>query len=161
MTSLCSRGFQAFAAAIAVLGAANAQAQAQAPAGYYKDQKVVYHDDGSAVGGPEANAAYFKKFLKNVHNHIDAVGKEHVEIRVVNHGDGVGLLQDAAKDPALAGQLDELKKLGVRFLVCRNTLSERHLDWHTLYGVAEADLVPSGAAELARLQGLGFAYIHP
>jgi hypothetical protein len=30
-----------------------------------------------------------------------------------------------------------------------------------LYGVADADIVPSGVAEIARLQGQGFVYIHP
>ena len=30
-----------------------------------------------------------------------------------------------------------------------------------LYGVKDADVVPSGVAELARLQGQGFVYIHP
>jgi hypothetical protein len=32
---------------------------------------------------------------------------------------------------------------------------------HTLYGVKQEDLVPSGVAELARLQLMGFQYIHP
>jgi intracellular sulfur oxidation DsrE/DsrF family protein len=27
--------------------------------------------------------------------------------------------------------------------------------------LTEADIVPSGVAELARLQGMGFVYIHP
>lgn len=46
-------------------------------------------------------------------------------------------------------------------LICQNTLHERKLDWHALYGVQEADLIPSRVAELARLQGMGFVYIHP
>ena len=44
---------------------------------------------------------------------------------------------------------------------CRSTLDERNIDWHTLYGVKQEDLVPSGVAELARLQLMGFQYIHP
>jgi intracellular sulfur oxidation DsrE/DsrF family protein len=127
-----------------------------APSGYYTDQKVVYHNDG----GPD-NAAYFKKLLGNLRNHVAAVGKEHVEIRVVDHGDGIELLQMAKTDAALASLIDARKADGVHFLVCQNTLNERKIDWHTLYGVEEADIVPSGVAELARLQLMGFAYIHP
>jgi intracellular sulfur oxidation DsrE/DsrF family protein len=48
----------------------------------------------------------------------------------------------------------------VRFLICANTLRERKIDWHDLYWVKAEDIVPSGVAELARLQGLGFVYIH-
>jgi len=30
-----------------------------------------------------------------------------------------------------------------------------------LYGVQRDDVVPSGVAEIARLQGMGFVYLHP
>jgi intracellular sulfur oxidation DsrE/DsrF family protein len=40
-------------------------------------------------------------------------------------------------------------------------LRERKIDRGALYAVGEDDIVPSGVAELARLQGMGFAYIHP
>lgn len=61
----------------------------------------------------------------------------------------------------LASRLDDLRGARVRFLICANTLKERQIDWHSLYGVTQNDIVPSGAAELARLQGMGFVYIHP
>ena len=67
----------------------------------------------------------------------------------------------ANDDRDLAGRIDALKGLGVRFLICKNTLTERKIDWHGLHGVKEDDIVPSGVAELARLQSLGFTYIHP
>ena len=124
-----------------------------APPGYYKDQNVAYHNDG---GGPD-NAAYFRKMLNNLKNHVAALGKTHVQIRVVNHGDGVTMLQMANTDEKLAAGKAE----GIQFLVCQNTLDERNIDWHTLYGVKQEDLVPSGVAELARLQLMGFQYIHP
>lgn len=89
------------------------------------------------------------------------MGKDHVEIRVVDHGDGIVMLQMAKTDEKLAQLIDARKADGVRFLLCQNTLSERNIDWHTLYGVSEQDIVPSGTAELARLQLMGFAYIHP
>jgi uncharacterized protein len=132
-------------------------AGAAVPPGYYVDQKVVYHNDG---GGPD-NAAYFRKILNNLRNHVAALGKDHVEIRVVDHGDGILLLSMASTDDKLAQSIDARKADGVRFLVCQNTLDERHIDWHTLYGVTEEDIVPSGVAELVRLQMMGFSYVHP
>ncbi|MGU3668142.1 DsrE family protein [Methylobacterium sp. A49B] len=145
------------AVVLATMGIGTVRAGSEAAAGYYADQKVVYHNGG---GGPDG-AAYFKRLLANLRNHVEAVGKAHVEIRVVSLGDGVGLFQSAANDKELAGRIDALKGMGVRFLVCANTLRERKVDRTTLYGVGEDDLVPSGVAELARLQGMGFAYIHP
>ncbi len=127
-----------------------------APTGYYQDQKVVYHNDG---GGPD-NASYFKRMLNSIQNHIEALGKEHVEIRVVDHGSGLELFQLANTNKDLASRLDDLRGAGVRFLVCANTLKERQIDWQSLYGGTQNDIVPSGAAELARLQGMGFVYIH-
>ena len=61
----------------------------------------------------------------------------------------------------LAQRIDDLKAEGVRFLICRNTLTQRKIDWHELHGVTEADIVPSGVAEIVRLQGMGFSYVHP
>ena len=144
------------AVVLATLGVGAAHAGPEAPAGYYADQKVVYHNDG----GPDG-AAYFKRLLGNLRNHVETVGKTYVEIRVVSHGNGVALFQSAASDRELAARIDALKGMGVRFLVCGHTLRERKIDRNTLYGVTEDEVVPSGVAELARLQGMGFAYIHP
>jgi intracellular sulfur oxidation DsrE/DsrF family protein len=126
-------------------------------AAHYASQKVVYHNNGRG----KDSAAYFKGLLTNLRNHVVAVGEQRIEIRVVDHGDGIKLLQMASTDPDLAKQLDDLRAKGVRFLVCRNTLRERNIDWRTLYGVKEDDIVPSGIAELVRLQQQGFIYIHP
>lgn len=139
------------------LGLGNALAAGEAAPGYYTPQKVVYHNDGA----PPDNGAYFKRLLGNIRNHVEALGKDKVEIRVVNHGDGLILFQVAKDDRDLAGRIDALKSSGVRFLICNNTLTERKIDWHGLYGVNEEDIVPSGVAELARLQGMSFTYVHP
>jgi hypothetical protein len=45
---------------------------------------VVYHNDG---GAPD-NAAYFKRMLNSIKNHIEAVGKDLIESRVVDHSAG-------------------------------------------------------------------------
>jgi len=147
----------------------------------YADQKVVYHNDGSHNAVPllkrlylmvrglisdedvagEANAAYFQGLLGNIRNHINAVGKDHVKISVVDHSSGVEMFELARHDKAMAAKMDALRADGVRFLICANTLNSAHIDWHRLYGVSEEDIVPSGVAEIARLEGQGYVYIHP
>lgn len=145
-------------ALIGTMGVVRAvQAGADAPPGYFKDQKVVYHNNGRGKDSGE----YFKGLMKNLDNHVDAVGKDHIEIRVVSHGDGLVMFQSAKDQKELADKIDALRQQGVKFLICRNTLTERKIDWKTLYGVTEADIVPSGIAELARLQQQSFLYVHP
>lgn len=126
------------------------------PAGYYVTQRVVYQNDG---GLPD-DRAYFGQLLKNIAAHLEATDGK-VEIRVVSFSRGVALFRLAATDPELAGRLDALRAKGVRFLVCRNTLRALKARPEDLYKVAPEDVVPSGVAELARLQGLGFIYLHP
>ena len=129
---------------------------APVPAGYYVFQKVVYQNDG---GAPDA-AGYFQRLRGNLQNHLEAVGGK-AEIRVVSFGPGVRLFDMARRDPQLAGGLDRLRKAGVRFFVCRNTLLGMGLTPADLYGVEDRDIVPSGVAEIARLQGQGYVYEHP
>lgn len=126
------------------------------PAGYYVSQKVVYQNSG---GWPDEKA-YAQRLLRNVAAHIEATGGD-VEIRVVTFSAGIKLFQLAKTDPALAESLDSLRAKGVRFLICRNTLTGMKITAADLYKVGEADIVPSGAAEIARLQGQGFVYVRP
>lgn len=133
------------------------RAASDVPADYYQDQKVVYHNNGKGKDSTD----YFKALLKNLDNHIEAVGKERVDIKMVNHGDGVRLFQQAQSDKGIAAQIDALRGKGVQFLICKNTLTERKIDWKQLYGVKEDDLVPSGVAELIRQQQKSYIYIHP
>jgi len=50
----------------------------------------------------------------------------------------------------------------VSFNICANTVKGRNvnLDKH-LYDASSSDIVPSGVAELAHLQGQGFSYVRP
>ena len=50
---------------------------------------------------------------------------------------------------------------GVSFNICANTLKGRKVDPANLYDFDEADIVPSGVAELAHLQAQGYTYIKP
>ena len=124
-------------------------------AGDYGKQKVVYHvnvDDEKLL----------KATLGNIQNHINAVGKENIDLRVVMHGPGVQLLQIANKNPDFQDKVSNLKRQGVHFNVCNNTLVGKKIDYKTdLYDVSKEDIVPSGVAELAALQSKGFSYVKP
>ena len=55
-----------------------------------------------------------------------------------------------------------LKDQGVQVQVCENTLKGRKVDAkNDLYDVDDADIVPSGVAQLGILQSQGYAYIKP
>ena len=124
----------------------------------YGKQKVVYHINGEAGS---ADRAYMMA-LTNVQNHINAVGRDNIDIRVVMHGDGLDLLKDAKDNINLQAKVLNLKQQRVSFLICNNTLKGRKIDPdRDLYDVDSADIVPSGVAELSRLQMMGYTYIHP
>lgn len=135
---------------IATSGAAMAE-------GYGK-QKVVYHIN---YNGGDGNKAY-KGAMRNIQNHINAVGADNMEIRVVLHGNGVGLLAAAKGDATMQTTVGSLKSQNVHFNVCNNTLVGRKIDYQNdLYDVWDDDIVPSGVAELSKLQQMGFTYIKP
>ncbi|MGR3377409.1 DsrE family protein [Salipiger abyssi] len=142
------------APAAAVLTATEAAAQM----GAYGKQKVVYHIN---YPGGEGDKAY-RGALRNIQNHINALGAENVEVKVLLHGNGIGLLQNANTDTALQTSVGSLKSQNVRFHVCNNTLVGREIDYsNDLYDVWEEDIVMSGVAELSKLQMDGFTYIKP
>jgi uncharacterized protein len=141
------------AALLAVAAAAPAVAQER-----YGEQKVVYHING---GGAEDGAAY-RAALNNIQNHINAIGQDRIEVQVVLHGDGVGLLRDAMSNQALQMDVTSLKTQNVHFRVCENTLTGRGISFEDdLFEVWEEDVVPSGVAEISYLQQQGFTYIKP
>lgn len=143
--------------AVCAMAAPAADPMTAPPApGYYVFQKVVYQNDGGGLD----DHAYFERLLRNISAHIEATDGR-VEIRVVSFAAGVKLFQMAKTDALLAGSLDRLRSKGVRFFICRNTMKGMGLRPEDLYGVQGVDIVPSGVAELARLQGLGYVYIHP
>lgn len=124
----------------------------------YAPQKVVYHINQS---GTDGNSNY-KGALNNIRNHINAVGKDNIDLRVVMHGDGLGLLEEAKDDQGIQTSIVSLKDEGVQFVVCNNTLTGRNIDpEEDLFDVWPEDIVTSGVAELGKLQMEGFAYIKP
>ena len=115
--------------------------------------KVVYH---LSEGIPQASRA-----IGNIRNHLAADPK--ARIVVVTHGLGIDfLLQGATNqmDQPFAGSIADLANKGVEFRVCNNTLVSRKIDAAKL--AMEATVVPSGVAEVARLQAReGFVYLRP
>jgi len=123
-------------------------------AGGYSKQKVVYHVNYKDLKRQ-------KGAMRNIQNHINAVGKDKLDLRVVMHGGGFTMLQAANKDLELQNKIISLKEQGVKMQLCANTIRGKKLDKKKLFGLKESDIVPSGVAEIAALQDKGFSYIRP
>jgi intracellular sulfur oxidation DsrE/DsrF family protein len=130
--------------AFATFGAAGAEK---------REEKVVYH----ITDASRATAA-----LNNIRNHLKA--SPDVRIVVVANGAGIDFLLDGAKNPngnpydATIQEFTMHSK--VEFRICNNTLEARHID--KSHVIPEASIVPSGVAEVTRLQiQEGFAYLKP
>jgi uncharacterized protein len=115
--------------------------------------KVVYHINDT---GAQATAA-----LRNIGNHLEVNPKAHIV--VVTHANGVDFLMDGAKDRngnPYNIRVEELKAQGIEFDVCEITLRNRSMTKKQF--IPEVTFVPSGVAEIARLQQReGYAYIRP
>lgn len=130
---------------------------ARAPTTEYGPQKVVYHVSTRGSWRDREGEAW--RLIAVVNNHINAVEPDPIELRIVFQGDGIDALRRAKSNPKLAAAFDNLKKRGVAFSVCANTLDAYHMSLETLHGVKEQDLVQAAVAEFVRLQQKGFSYI--
>lgn len=114
--------------------------------------KAVYHINDSA----NASAA-----MRNIKNHLQA--DPTAKITVVTHGAGIDFLLDGATDKngnPYNITVEELMAKGVQFDVCNNTLTSRKIDPSKV--IPGAKIVPSGVAELAKLQAQeGYVYVKP
>lgn len=139
-------------ALVVILGFAGL-VSAQAPAVAAAPIKVVYH---VSEGIDQATAA-----LRNIRNHLSA--DPNVKISVVTHAAGIDFLLTGAKYKGgnlFDANVQELVKKGVDFRVCKITLERRMIDPKKV--IEEASLVPSGVAEVAKLQAReGYVYLKP
>lgn len=105
-----------------------------------------------------ADPAVWAFKLRNVANSEKGARqwKGRLDARVVLYGPGLKLLEQPM-EPALQATVDQLRAEGVRFDICNNTLKGMNLDWHSLYGVKESDIVPSGFLEVGYLGEHGWA----
>ena len=117
------------------------------------EDKVVYHVNNSAQQAVDA--------LRNIGNHLEVNPK--AKIVVVTHALGVDFLFKEARDKngnPYNVTVEGLKERGVQFDVCDITLRNRKLSRSQF--IPEAVFVPSGVAEITRLQQReGYAYLRP
>jgi hypothetical protein len=122
-------------------------------AGAGEPVKTVYHIN---QGNDQAQNG-----MRNIRNHLAA--DPTVKIVVVTHGPGIDFLLEGAVDRNGApfdATVQDLKAKGVEFRVCANTLEVRKIDRSKV--IPEASIVPSGVAEIARLQAReGYVYLRP
>jgi intracellular sulfur oxidation DsrE/DsrF family protein len=139
-----------FAMAAALILAGCAGTSLKNPVG---PDKVVYHLNS----GPEQAS----DGLRNIRNHLEV--NPEARIVVVAHALGVDYLMKGAKDRngnPYEVAVEQLALQGVRFDVCEITLRNRKLSREQF--IADAVFVPSGVAEIARLQQReGYAYLRP
>jgi intracellular sulfur oxidation DsrE/DsrF family protein len=143
----------AFVSVLAGLIGMSGCATTQGPSAKSTDPiKTVYHINDSSVAAVAMN---------NIKNQLsaDPTGK----ITVVTHGKGIDFMLDGAADKngnPYNIPIEELMAMGVDFRVCNNTLVSRKIDPKTV--LPGAKIVPSGVAELAKLQNSeGYVYIKP
>ncbi len=144
---------------IVLLGLGMTSVQAGSAKNGYDKQKVVYHIN---------NIHTAKGALRNVKNHLNALGDDNVEIIVVTHSSGAFALVDGAmgkKDKKTGKVYDfndtiaSLANRGVKFQICANTIRGKKIDKNKISEFAE--IVPSGVAQVADLQQKGYLYVKP
>ncbi|HEY8067923.1 MAG TPA: DsrE family protein [Burkholderiales bacterium] len=115
--------------------------------------KVVYH---LSEGLAQATNG-----LRNINNHLEV--NPGAKIIVVSHALGVDFMMKGAKDKngnKYEDLVEQLVQRGVQFDVCEITLRNRKLTKDQF--ISYATFVPSGVAEITRLQQReGFAYLKP
>jgi uncharacterized protein len=115
--------------------------------------RVVYHLN---EGNDQATAA-----MRNIKNHLAA--DPTAKIVVVTHAAGINFLLDGATDKngnLYEPLVQDLVSKGIEFRLCNFTLQSRNIDKSKV--ITEAKIVPSGVAEVSRLQTKeGYAYLRP
>lgn len=143
----------------AVVGLGVSTAQAGSAKNGYDKQKVVYHVNNihTATGA-----------LRNVKNHLNALGDKNVEIIVVTHSSGAFAMVDGAmgkknkktgKVYNLNDTIAGLANRGVKFQICANTIRGKKINKNKIN--ENAEIIPSGVAHVAHLQQKGYLYVKP
>ena len=115
--------------------------------------RVVYHiNEGTAQAS---------NGLRNINNHLEV--NPNAKIIVVAHAQGVDFMMKGAADRngnKYEDLVEQLVQRGVQFDVCEITLRNRKLSRDQF--ISYATFVPSGVAEITRLQQReGYAYLRP
>ena len=138
---------------VAVSGCATHKPMSTASTGSVGPDKVIYHVN---QGNEQASDA-----LRNIGNHLQV--NPAAKIVVVTHAKGVDFLMNGATDKngnPYNIPVEALKAKGVQFDVCELTLKGRKLEKAQF--IPEVTFVPSGVAEVAKLQAReGYVYVKP
>ena len=120
----------------------------------YEPQKVIYHVNYGEIS--RINATF-----NNITNHIEAVGEEAINLKVMIHGPALEYFIAASNDQDKQMALDSLRFQNVQFLICKNTLLSYQLTREDLYEVEKEDLVQAGLPAIVALQQAGYIYLRP
>ncbi len=96
--------------------------------------------------------------MNNIQNLFAQVGAENASVCVVANGTAVNLFQRERPEP-YSEDIEKLAGLGVRFLLCRNSLKGMDIPESSLLDACT--VVPAGILELVKLQMEGYAYVKP
>ena len=120
---------------------------------------MVYHINNLQT----ANGA-----LRNVKNHLNAVGDKNIEVIVVTHSSGAFAMVDGSmgKKNKKTGKvynfndtIASLANRGVKFTICANTIRGKKISKNKVN--ENAEIIPSGVAHVAHLQQKGYLYVKP
>jgi len=125
---------------------------------------VLQVSEPKEKNGVNKGLFYAKKLLETYE--AQGVPASEIDLRLVYHGEGAAaLLSDAAYErlSAKAGPnpnkelVSELKKAGVHFEICANTMKEKKIATDEL--LPEVDIVAGAYIRLIDLQKAGYSYI--
>ena len=92
--------------------------------------------------------------LNNARYTQGELGAQNMDIVVVMNGGGIGMLK---LESPVAQRIDEAKKAGVKFHVCEQTMVAQKVTKQDM--LPQADYVPSGIADVVKLQSQGWLYV--
>ena len=99
--------------------------------------------------------------FNNITNHLDALGEDAIDLKVVVHGGALEYFIESKNDVDKQMALDSLRFQNVQFLICGNTLLAYQVKRQDLYEVAEEDMVQAGLPTIVALQQAGYIYVRP
>jgi intracellular sulfur oxidation DsrE/DsrF family protein len=119
----------------------------------YGQQKVVYDFN-------QRNWKVIRRGLVNIENHLRVVGPKNVKIVVIAHGGALVMLLKFYVPKDIEQKVAALRKQGVDFRACANTLRKMRIR-KPGERLVRCRVVPCGVCELVKLQQQGYAYIKP
>lgn len=137
--------------------AVSAGGPGSAVADHLKDGRAIHR---IVVQVNEDNPQLWNLLLNNIGNLIGAMGKEHVDIKIVAYGPGINMFR---KDrSSVLDRLHSLKTAAgpsVGFTVCSNTMKAMQVEKAEITELVE-DLYP-GIVRIVELQEKGYVYLRP